>query len=71
LKWLLNVDDARGELLCYHERLAERYMNISELCLIEEGPNGEVPDPQFFIDLGVKSQDHQEAFRKWFHSQAP
>lgn len=66
--WLQNLDNGKGQLLQYHSRLAENFEDVEELALVERGPAGEVPDPQFFKDLGVEREDHRELFRKWFQN---
>jgi len=69
LLWLGSLDGGRGDLLVYHQRLGELIEDTSELRVVARGPQGEVPNPQFFEDLGVQREDHKQMFRRWFEAQ--
>lgn len=70
LDWLLSLDGGHGALLIYHKKLAENFDAVSELSLVDRGPNGECPDPQFFEDIGVANENHREFFRHWFRNRS-
>jgi len=69
LLWLGSLDGGRGDLLVYQQRLSELIEDTSELHVVARGPQGEVPNTQFFDDLGVQREDHRNMFRRWFEAQ--
>merc|ERR1711862_734297 len=66
--WLMELDRGEGSLLRYYEKLNELFDDLGELDLVAEGPRGEVPDPQFFEDLEVRSERHRDLFVRWFRA---
>lgn len=68
--WLMSLDGGTGALMIYLQGLTENFDTVEQISLMHTGPNGEVPNPEFFEDLGVKKRAHKVLFTRWFEQQA-
>lgn len=65
--WLLQVD-AGGSVLRYQGTLEANYDTVAQVAKTYALPakGGRVLDVQFFEDSGIVSEQHQQAFARWF-----